>query len=766
MRRRIAPRRIAKCLASTVALTVLAGCGGGGGGGGGIASGGGPVSNLAPKVSPAVYLTPEFHNNYGLGAIKAEYAYAAGASGLGVTVAVIDSGIDVDHPEFAGRISSASADLFPGRAPPNVDDVLGHGTAVSGVIGAAKNDIGTHGVAFNSTILAVRADGPGGFFTYTDLTTAMNYAVSKGANVINLSLAGPPPVDPAFAAAVASAVAQGRIVVIASGNDGDPTPMCPACLAGTPSGGNLVVAVGAVDQLNNDSGFHNRAGASANYFLVAPGVGVLTTGMGGGMVSASGTSFAAPHVAGAAAVMLQLFPTLTPAQVVNLLLTTATDLGAPGIDNIFGRGLLNLQAAVGPAGTLEVPTGDTVSGARVNAALTELRLGPAFGDGLRHRAGWGAAIALDAYDRPYAFDLRQRVAKTAAPLDLAARLRDSSRRIELPAPSGASLALTVSDVDGAPLAGAPRLQQYEYAIDLTPALRLRASDEARVLNAAGSLATARAAFPLTGELFSPTANLLGKGHGVAVAQDIGAASTLSLGWLQAGLRQPDAGEPPLLPGVERADLAPPSPLPGGDGRLWMAGIAHRFENNAAIDLKWSFVDEGQDALGGSGGGAFDLGGGARSNFAGVSLTLPLSRGVDWFGGYTYGITAMPAAASGLLRDWDRVETDSFAVGLLARDVFARHDQVGVLFGQPLRVRHARATLAAPVARDLGDRVIVEHSRLDLGPSGRERDFALSYRRELAPGVEFSSDGLWRLQPGHDAGARGDLSLLLGLRVRF
>jgi hypothetical protein len=127
---------------------------------------------------------------------------------------------------------------------------------------------------------------------------------------------------------------------------------------------------------------------------------------------------------------------------------------------------------------------------------------------------------------------------------------------------------------------------------------------------------------------------------------------------------------------------------------------------------------------------------------------------------------MPANGAGLLRDWDRIESDSFTVGIVARDIFADNDQAGIMIGQPLRVRDARATLALPVARDLGDNVIVSERRVSLVPSGRERDIALSYRRELAPGVEFSSHGVLRLEPGHVDRARNELSVLLGLRVHF
>lgn len=159
---------------------VLAGCGGGGGGGGGAA--------------PTNFNTAEFQANFGLGSINVLSTYSGGFTGTGQTIAVIDTGIDVDHPDLDANIAAASTDIVTSNAA-FLNDIDGHGTQVSGVAAAERNSVGTHGVAFNSQILAIRADSIGSCltlcsFTNTDVADAIDFAVANGAGVINLSIGG------------------------------------------------------------------------------------------------------------------------------------------------------------------------------------------------------------------------------------------------------------------------------------------------------------------------------------------------------------------------------------------------------------------------------------------------------------------------------------------------------------------------------------------------------------------------------------------------
>ena len=278
----------------------LAACGGGGGGGG--ASGGSGQGSGGGATGP--FNTTEFQANWGLANVGALHAFDNGGTGNGVTVAVIDTGIDVNHPEFSGALSGLSRNIISGNAA-DLQDPDGHGTAVAGVIAARRNDSLTHGVAFQSTILALRADTPGTCatncsFTTTNVAAAIDFAVANGATVINLSLGGVS--SATINTALANAAANGVIFVAAAGNAGGADPIFPAQFAADPGAAGLGIAAGATDSTNTIAAFSNRAGNTASAFLVAPGVAVVSTKLGGGSGAVSGTSFSSPHVAGALAV--------------------------------------------------------------------------------------------------------------------------------------------------------------------------------------------------------------------------------------------------------------------------------------------------------------------------------------------------------------------------------------------------------------------------------------------------------------------------------
>jgi len=307
-------------------------------------------------------------------------AYRAGATGQGFIVGVIDSGIDPGSHEFAGRIHSQSGDVTGAGRPLGDDD--GHGTVVTRVIAAAKDDRDTHGIAFNATILALRADQSGSCtaaapgedeascsFFDSAIATGVNRAVDNGARVINISLGGANGANSLLRSAINRATAAGIVVVVSAGNEGndtspafDPNNPSPFAQALVANGNGLVIIATSVDDQGVISDFSNRAGASQNTVLSALGEGVCCEYQndtiyrfqqnGQTFVRVfNGTSFSAPQIAGAAALLAQAFPNLTGQQIVNLLLTSARDAGAAGTDAIYGRGILDIARAFAPAGT-------------------------------------------------------------------------------------------------------------------------------------------------------------------------------------------------------------------------------------------------------------------------------------------------------------------------------------------------------------------------------------------------------------------------------
>ncbi|MEO1250425.1 MAG: S8 family serine peptidase, partial [Pseudomonadota bacterium] len=417
-------------------------CSGGGGGG----SGGSITTTNTSSPTPAAPLAPpptdpsptsapssaEVGRNYGLAAINAPAAYAAGSTGQGITVALIDSGIDTDHSEFTGRIHPQSTDIVSGSRA-NLNDTNGHGTHVAGIVGAAADRSGVVGVAPDSQLLAIRANARGDgisedelLFFDADVANAINRAVSNGAQVINLSFGKLSSISDDYDDAIARAVANDVLIVAAAGNEPSGETTRPASFAGSGDARGRILAVGAVGRDENIASFSSQPGFTDlnESFLVAPGVDIRSTATGGGLGTRSGTSFATPHVTGAAAVLKSAFPSLTMRQVADLLLETAKDLGEPGPDPVYGQGLIDLDAALAPSGTLSIATGSTVDGGQASISNTELSLGAAFGDALTSSAALSSVMALDSYDRPYAVNLSNQVVQTEPSFGLDALLID------------------------------------------------------------------------------------------------------------------------------------------------------------------------------------------------------------------------------------------------------------------------------------------------------------------------------------------------------
>jgi subtilisin family serine protease len=281
---------------------------------------------------------------WNLSLIEADAAHAT-STGAGAVVAIVDSGAAAGHPDLRGRLVPGR-DIVEGDATPQDGD--GHGTHVSGIVGAATgNGVGVASVAPGAGLMPVRVLGPDGSGTVAAIAAGIDWARAHGADVINLSLGSEVPIagaagGDAIDAAIRRALAAGVVVVAAAGNSGVPVCEQPAAAAG-------LVCVGAVDRRRMRSVFSSfGAGlgivAPGGSALPVPGEDVLSTVPPAGYAEMAGTSQAAPHVAGVAALLVSLG--LRGRAAVDRLLATATDLGPPGIDAQYGHGLVNARTAV------------------------------------------------------------------------------------------------------------------------------------------------------------------------------------------------------------------------------------------------------------------------------------------------------------------------------------------------------------------------------------------------------------------------------------
>lgn len=278
--------------------------------------------------------------------------------GNGVTVAILDTGVDPNHPDLAGQMV-AGWNMYDNNS--DSSDVHGHGTQVAGVVAAASNNSqGVASIAWQAKVMPVRISQPDGYASFSTIANGLIWAADNGARVANISY------GVSGSAAVQSAAQymrnKGGVVVVAGGNSGVYDATAPNA---------TMISVAAT----NSSDTRPSWSTYGEFIdISAPGVGIWTTAKGGGYSAPSGTSFASPATAGVVTLIKSANPALSPAQVEDILKSTADDLGSAGYDTYYGHGRINAAAAVlkatqtqaldtqAPSVSIASPTGGTVSG--------------------------------------------------------------------------------------------------------------------------------------------------------------------------------------------------------------------------------------------------------------------------------------------------------------------------------------------------------------------------------------------------------------------
>ena len=308
---------------------------------------------------------PDLPKQWGMALIGAPTAWNQGKTGTGITIAIVDTGVDLAHSEFVkpNRLLPGVNLVTPGTPP---QDDNGHGTHVAGIAAAALNGMGVAGVAPDARILPVKVLDSTGSTVGDSVDRGIRWAADQGAQVINLSLAGggQEVLGPSTNDAVAYAWSKGSICVFAAGN---------SYVLGSGFADQNALVVSAVDRHDDKPDYANGVGA-AKWGISAPGGGgtfaplqdlIWSTYWDGNHPNDyaydAGTSMAAPHVTGAAAVLRSLG--LTPQQTVDRLLATAKDLGPSGKDSTFGYGRLDLAKAVGGLPAAPAANTTTTAGA-------------------------------------------------------------------------------------------------------------------------------------------------------------------------------------------------------------------------------------------------------------------------------------------------------------------------------------------------------------------------------------------------------------------
>jgi hypothetical protein len=671
-----------------------------------------------------------------------------------VKVAVIDTGINPALPEFIGRLDPASRDVASNRGLVDHD---GHGSLVSGVIAANRDGKYMQGVAYEATILSLNVGDPAGCkpgqdcFLDEALPVAIDLARTNGAKVINMSFGNEEGMTPDIFPAIKRAVDAGIIIVMSAGNSGtaEPNPFALKNVQDAGSSGLFIIA-GSMDSNRIISSFSNRAGTGvgAQHFLTALGRGNATVDEFGNHVNVNGTSFSAPTIVGAAALLAGAFPNLTGAQIVELLLKTADDAGAPGTDAIYGRGILNIGRAFQPQGAT------ALAGSKAPVSLSDngIASGP-MGDA---SPGIGrGAIILDGYSRAYALDLAKTLGRLPQEQPLRQAMDGSAYQTAAAGARNLSVALTIRRN---PI-GAPALAMEQMRLGY---------DESRRAKAVAGMALAR--------LTPATAVALGFSQGGRMLQQ-----QLAGHWDNAFLVARDPmSRAGFHPGADtsigvRHDLgALALSVTSERGKVHVPGLQRELDRPsyridsltldrtigpARFSLGASRLREEDSVLGGRFSSAFSSGG-SRTAFVDGAASLALGAGWSAFASYRRGWTAI--GGTGALVEKGHLETEAFAFDLAKTGLFAAGDNLAFRAMQPLRVASGGFDLNMPVSYDYSTgKARFEQLFFNLAPRGREIDYEIAYGVSLLGG-HFDFNAFLRTDPGHVEALRKDM----GAALRF
>jgi hypothetical protein len=717
----------------------------------------------------------------GLEQIKASSAYAAGATGTGIKIAIIDTNVHSDISELTGRVAethdmcaAANACGIGSAARLSTDiDSSGHGTIVSTIAVGNKNNAGTHGVAWGAQVMSIRADRPGSCqetgpdegcaFADPVVANAIDYAIANGAKVINLSLGGEIDASQTLENAIRRAAAAGVLVVIAAGNEGEANgttemtgafPTEPANIAGETASLGMVVAVGAINRAGAMPTFSNRAGHTQTFYLLAPGADLIVAGPDDNVVfptrpdcsatvttgcndldtdgdflgPGAGTSFAAPHVSGALALMLHAFPNISPQTALQILLDTATDyitttpdtvLGinaAAGVDPVGGRGLLNLQAAFAPQGAMSVAFGME----KIPLAMTVSPAGGAMGDWIEHSGALNGIIFQDRYMRGFRLD-QARLSTARAPF------ADFAMRAAYARGQGHAFGV------------GPATLSWFSAPRATYDPRMPWADEPD------------ATFTFSYALSATTQVSVGRGGGperltpaLSLMQDPSGPATLGSGDEWTSMKQTF--------GPVTMDLRSSS---GGGRNANSVGLGH-YGKDWGVRLGFARLEDANTALGGSLQSRF--GGEDQTKMSAMSLEGSKDLGRWTLSGSLEAANANidELAVTGLwTSSWSLSAQTEFAGGALRFSA-----------AQPRRAEGGEISFTAPVFLTRRGRIVYEDRVAGLTPSGRELDLETAWSASLGPMTMVEAAVAYSIEPNHIASAKPESAAWLSLRHQW
>jgi len=774
------------------------------------------------------------------------------AKGKGVVIGIVDSGIDLNNPEFKGRILTGTCikssinpctnsrnkiggdnDVYNGSS------VVTHGTHVAG-IAAGK----TTGLASAASILPVRVCAGE---SCSNVDEGIVWAAKHGADVINVSIGGGI-FTSSDTAQLRQAVSAGALLVVAAGNSGvsDPTNgyLAKGALEDGIRGSMIVVGatgcsksgytgtgcsndgIGAVASFSQSPGNRcevhgGKSYCMKDYYVVAPGLDIWSAvGNGGSAKPAygwlSGTSMASPYVTGVAAVIKGKWPQLTSSQVASIIFQTADDIGAPGVDPIFGRGAVDITKALSPVGATIVATKSfsvsptaPANGTSVAAAASTPNVSGLAGDSAAANAisklgtngaqkSWVSgplsvavqnskllkkAVLVDSFGRTFQADMSKAVYNPG--LDFTNYFMSSPFVSYSPfavggqGPFGRFVASGYAvDTVTPRLASGEFLTSDRHRYDVRDLELTTAVSDNFAINAGYHLdlqgrfngydlqgSSAYDGLFLSGSaLNSPYESFTDGGSFVGATVALASDLRVSFGQSDRGKESADF-EVPVFSYLSQVE-GPQSQIDQRTATTSMAGVNWDFANWGGLGLTASNTLERHGMLGGVNSGALAVAKGANTSAVGLSARVGFGNGWVTTVSYSEGITQLDLRASGIATDSDTLRSRSYGVAIAKHGLFADNDSLGLAVSRPIQVYSGGLGLTLGTGFDSSGNLLTSSEHVSLASRTPETDFEMGYVTTFLDGaLALQANAAWQQNLAGQSGVNS-LAVLSRAKINF
>ncbi len=789
-----------------------------GGGGGGSAS----ITSSEPSVGIDGLFDPEDNTGTNFATTEAELSEALGSDNAGfnayaaytrgydgrifnrdssgnlfdtdadgfIKVAIIDDGVELDHPDLDGNISAGSGAFCNssgcttgGSSGDNLIPTDDHGTNVAGFIAAEKNDIGSHGVAPLAKIVPIKFD-----FSAIGEFRSINHALDQGAKIINASYGTSQPIvdatesDPGTLGTTATGITPSQlrsdltiardsqsllqayqrlvttdsIMVYSSGNEYFSEPTSSAGVAyyfqgdldstpsSKPTGYDIVnpekadftdhiIASIALNSDKTIADFSNRCGVAANWCLAAPGVSEYTTDTDGTYDNnVSGTSFSAPAVSGALAVVAGAYPHLTAGEILNVIYETAEDLGDVGVDEVFGRGLIDLDKATSPTdGGWDIATG--LSSSSLNSmALTSfekssLSMSSSFGNAFSKLDA--NIMFFDKFKRNFNAPVNSFADNSAVKLKnssyLYARKRDKETVQQIS--ESEDVSFSFSKTTNSKIDNLNDKQSSSFASDI----KLNKDEAVNIT------------FNFNEKEVKPNKDY----NDSFVSTSLGFVPTSALDTnfnsLNFGYSKKDLF---IDINIAKSTFAQDTQnysasFEGNDATSFATTVGFKNEDEYKISFNSGIMIEEDSFLGSRASGAFDFGEDATTYFAGVAGDYKIDNSFNLFAELNLGYSKINEVQNSLISNVGNVFSDSMKLGITSNNF-------GFMVSRPFAINNGSANLRLPQSIDADGNLGFGEYDIDLANKYRETNFEVFYNLEpnLIEGDLLELNTVYRINP--------------------